>query len=357
MNPVLLLSIFYIILACALIRLLKKIRLNSRNVTFNRFSIVIACRNESENLTDLFMSLEDLDYPKDCFEIIFIDDNSTDLSFEHLESFCLKSYQYHCYRNNSNQTGKKFALQKGINNSLYEWILFTDADCIVHKDWLKTFNNSIIHDNYKYSMYIGYSPEIFRSSFQNFKNLVSAIIFACSTMVGFPFSCTSRNLLFKKNIFQKLKGYNDILKYSKNKKLVSSGDDKILLTKFIKDKQKISYLPYPPVYTKPVDKKTRSHQNLRRYGKFSMSPVIWQVIMVFIALILLYIPYYIITDKDRLINLIIYFLSINFLMTLGFLIHKEKIRFVYYLYSLFFPYYLAYQMTISFFRKWSWKGR
>ena len=47
-------------------------------MAIDEISVVVPFRNEAANLSDLLASFAVLDYPKELFEIIFVDDGSTD---------------------------------------------------------------------------------------------------------------------------------------------------------------------------------------------------------------------------------------------------------------------------------------
>ena len=51
------------------------------------FSIIIPFRNEAKNLPSLLQSIRELQYPKELFEVIFVDDASTDNSLEIVNTF------------------------------------------------------------------------------------------------------------------------------------------------------------------------------------------------------------------------------------------------------------------------------
>ena len=50
--------------------------------SLTHFTIIVPFRNEEENLPDLIKSLENLNYSKNHFEVIFVDDDSNDNSTE-----------------------------------------------------------------------------------------------------------------------------------------------------------------------------------------------------------------------------------------------------------------------------------
>ena len=52
-----------------------------------RISIIISAKNEADHISSLLNSLKNVDYPKDNFEIILVDDNSTDLTYNNAFAF------------------------------------------------------------------------------------------------------------------------------------------------------------------------------------------------------------------------------------------------------------------------------
>ncbi|UJH90816.1 glycosyltransferase [Antarcticibacterium sp. 1MA-6-2] len=112
-----------------------------------RFSVIIPYRNEAQNLPGLFLSLSKIVYPEELFEIILIDDESGDDS----EPLCISFKEDHPHLrvkllNNLRKTNspKKDAINEGIKYSQYEYIITTDADCVVGELWLNHFNNSLV---------------------------------------------------------------------------------------------------------------------------------------------------------------------------------------------------------------------
>src|SRR6478609_12149016 len=103
---------------------------SDRSIDQHRFyflSVVIPFRNEEKNLPTLIDSLKKLNYPKDRFEILLIDDHSTDQSgavaklltgdFPNVKILVASS------------EGKKSAITQGIRESAGDIIVTTDADC------------------------------------------------------------------------------------------------------------------------------------------------------------------------------------------------------------------------------------
>ena len=335
------LTLMIIFFLVSLVRGIKKIKIQEHKT---KFSLIIACKNEEQQLQTLFNSINSIDYHQKYWEVIFIDDHSSDQTFLKLTEFCKSKAKYHAYRLDGIGSGKKYALQFGIDHALYEWIALTDADCLLPPDWLSMANN-YVHN--QVSMLIGYSPEIYVNSWQYFKQLVNAINYAASTYAGIPVSCHGRNLFFSKHTFFAVGGYSGLMHFP-------AGDDKLLMQKFIKHHAQIAYIPYPKVVTFPPEKMQRKNQNLRRYGKFPSSSIAWKLGMILFGLLFLFLPLELLISKN-ITHFIFYSLVIELYLINGCLLHKERIRPLYLVYAMIFPYYLFYQMTSSLYQKWSWK--
>ena len=98
-----------------------------------KVSVVIACRNEQHNLTQLLRDLNNQEYVTSLLEIIIVDDNSSDETFNVASSFRNK-FRFTVLKNTG--TGKKQALRTGIRASSGELIITTDADCRAGKSWI-----------------------------------------------------------------------------------------------------------------------------------------------------------------------------------------------------------------------------
>jgi cellulose synthase/poly-beta-1,6-N-acetylglucosamine synthase-like glycosyltransferase len=71
-------------------------------------SVIIACRNEEKNLPEILRNIQDQNYPRHLYQVIIVDDNSTDRTFEVAEDF-KRSMNISVLKNNG--TGKKLAVK------------------------------------------------------------------------------------------------------------------------------------------------------------------------------------------------------------------------------------------------------
>ena len=103
------------------------------------FSILIPFRNEEINLPRLLKSIASLNYRSDRFEVILIDDDSTDTSVKVIGLFKKEHPDLNIVlitKKGNSSSPKKEALGQGINLASHAWVITTDADCVVPKNWL-----------------------------------------------------------------------------------------------------------------------------------------------------------------------------------------------------------------------------
>lgn len=95
-------------------------------------SIVVPVYNCENTIKMCMDSLLEIEYPKDKYEIIAVDNNSSDSSLD-----ILKSYNNKIKVFSESKKGPSAARNAGIKQSTGEIIVFTDSDCVVDKYWLK----------------------------------------------------------------------------------------------------------------------------------------------------------------------------------------------------------------------------
>jgi len=112
----------------------KEYGLQSKTNELIRFSVVIAARNEENNIENLLQDLLNQDYPKSSYEIILVDDNSEDKTAEIAERIlCAATISYKIIKSDG---GKKKALAEAFKHVQNDIIVFTDADCKIPEHWL-----------------------------------------------------------------------------------------------------------------------------------------------------------------------------------------------------------------------------
>lgn len=232
-----------------------------------KFSIIVPFRDEAENLPVLLDSLSKLDYPMELFEVILVDDFSE-------EEFKVQSLKFKVSVINNirvSNSPKKDAIVTAMQIVNTDWIITTDADCVVNKNWLLTLDNYIqLHNVSMIAGAVTYDcNNSFLHQFQqlDLASLQGATIGSFGIKKGFM--CNGANFAYTKSFFQKLNGFegNDG---------IASGDDVFLLQKAMRYRnfgtEKTHYLKSKNniVITKPLnDWKSLFYQRVRWASKTS----------------------------------------------------------------------------------------
>jgi glycosyltransferase involved in cell wall biosynthesis len=101
-----------------------------------KVSIVVPTYNREEPLKSCINSLLIQNYPKNNYEIIIVDDASSDGTEKLVKDFIRKDKKIRYFKQNENK-GSYAARNIGIKNAKGEIIGFTDDDCIADKNWIR----------------------------------------------------------------------------------------------------------------------------------------------------------------------------------------------------------------------------
>ena len=334
------------------------------------FAIVIPFRNEMEHLPHLLESIKNLDYPKDLFEIILIDDFSEDESVKYIYNWRMEngSFQTTLLENlRISNSPKKDAIARAIPIIKNEWIITTDADCIVNSNWLKTLNNYI--KNKDVEMIVGSVFYQCKKSFLHHFQQLDLISLQGSTIgsfgMGLGFMCNGANFCYTKSLFQELNGF------SGNRK-IASGDDVFLLQKAMHSskfgKEKIHYLKSESniVITKPVDSwkllfqqrirwasKTGSYQSV--YGK-DLAVIVFLGNLSIVVGCGLWIVGFMTWISLAILFLIKFLFDTILLYKTNHFFSKKRMRYLI-LSSIFYPFFCVSVAMFAMFGNYEWKGR
>src|SRR6188768_570729 len=201
-----------------------------------KISVIIPARNEEENIGKLLSSLEKQTYPPHLFEVIVVDDHSNDNTAAIINSYSFAKLIKLEFDNINSY--KKKAIETGIAAAIGDWIVTTDADCIVQSNWLKTIAS---FKEKKNTVFIA-APVVLENesnllqTFQALDFLVLQGITAASVQKRFHNMCNGANLAYKRKVFFAVNGFTGI-------DHIASGDDMLLMQKIAQRfPEKASYL-------------------------------------------------------------------------------------------------------------------
>ncbi len=201
-----------------------------------KISLIIPARNEEENIGKLLSSLEKQTYPSHLFEVIVVDDHSTDKTADVVNNYSFAKLIKLEFDNINSY--KKKAIETGIVAASGDLIVTTDADCIVPGNWLKTIASFKEKTN---AVFIA-APVVLENesnllqTFQALDFLVLQGITAASVQKRIHNMCNGANLAYERKAFFEVNGFTGI-------DHIASGDDMLLMQKIAQRfPGKVSYL-------------------------------------------------------------------------------------------------------------------
>ena len=228
-------------------------------------SVVIAAKNEENNLSNLLPILAQQDFL--LFEIILIDDNSQDATLSKMNSFKKLHQSSHfdikvISISSQESLGKKQALTKGIKAANHEHILLTDADCQPNsKYWI---GHMLYSFSDKTALVLGYGAyKKINNSILNklirFETLLTAVQYFSYALDGRAYMGVGRNLAYKKSIFIASEGF-------KKHEHIRSGDDDLFVSQ-VANSTNVALCDHPESFTvsKPHVKFTSWIRQKRRH--------------------------------------------------------------------------------------------
>ena len=215
-------------------------------------TIVVCANNEHDNLLELLPLLTAQAYP--LFEVLVIDDRSTDLSDVLLEELVpiLPNLRYiRVDVEAAHVTPKKYALTIALKKALYPTVLLTDADCRPASDqWLAGMVEPL--KNEATEIVLGISPYERRPGFLNFlirsETLFTAVQYISLALAGNPYMGVGRNLLYRREVFFRHKGFYSHMR-------IWGGDDDLFVNEAA-NARNMAVALHPDTFTTSAPKQT-----------------------------------------------------------------------------------------------------
>jgi glycosyltransferase involved in cell wall biosynthesis len=231
-------------------------------------SIVVAARNEEDNLQQLIPAL--LEQRGVDFELIIVDDCSLDDTYSVMRSFAERHKNIKISRIQETPTfsgGKKMAITIGVKAASHEHLVFIDADCLPASDtWL--YEMAVALD--QRPIVLGYSPLRKTPGILNklirFDTFLIGMQYLGFAKLGMPYMGVGRNMGYRSNIFFDQKGFSS--HYD-----IASGDDDLLLnavasasnTKVVFSPETFTYSDAKSTFKKWILQKNRHLTTSPRY--------------------------------------------------------------------------------------------
>ncbi len=274
-TVVLLLTSLYLVVLIYLIRgwaALRKPGVRSAPADLHtKVTLLIAARNEAENIR---LTIEDIlaqDYPKHLLEVIIVDDHSTDDTADIIRSYAPQGIQL-LQMNETEKLNsyKKMAIAKAIDRSTGELMVATDADCRMGPRWLSSIVS--YYETQQWVMIsspVGYFQE--KSLFERLQTLEFSYLIGIGAAFignGRASTCNGANFAYRKDVFYEVGGFKGIDD-------VASGDDELLLQKvaerypgrigFLRDRDAIVYTHAKPTLADFLQQRRRWASKTTKY--------------------------------------------------------------------------------------------
>ena len=339
-----------------------KIKRIPKGQFFPNVSVVIAMRNEEDQINDLIAGLQSQIYPKDKLEFILVNDHSSDNTLSLLEKYALTNLKI--LDMPEGEYGKKDAISMAVSIARGEIILASDADCGFSPNWVHSMVSYFINDNVK----LVSGPVVFNSKegvFQSLQALeFASLIGSGAGAIGInnAIFCNGANMAYRKEVFLEVNSFgNDS---------VVSGDDVFLLHSvkakcansivFAKEEKAIVNTNSLQTFRDFVNQRKRWAAKASRYKDIESIYVSYLVFFTNAALIFLFVMLFF---DVFFLYLFVIFYAIKFFVdqlllypTLTFLNRKYLIKWIF-PFEFFYSFYIILIVFFSFTRNFEWKGR
>ena len=267
------LTLIYVFVVATFIVGWKRIKPYQKSITAPKtlVSIIIAARNEEDKIAKTIDDVLAQQYPRELFELIIIDDHSTDSTAAIVTSYEAEGVKLiRLNEDKALNSYKKKAIQTAIDGANGTLIITTDADCRMGPQWLGTIVDCYETTGCKMiSSPVAYFEE--KTFFEDLQSLeFSYLIGLGASTIGNknPSTCNGANLAYEKKAFIEVGGFKGIDD-------LASGDDELLLHKiaaiygdkigFLKNKDAIVYTHAKPTLGEFIQQRRRWASKSTRY--------------------------------------------------------------------------------------------
>ncbi len=196
-------------------------------------AVILPIRNERVHIEIILKNLLDQNYPKELYQVYLADDGSTDGTIDVLEKWI------HTYPDTfkwaeqqptfADWKGKKKMIASAIEQTNAEFILTTDADCLLSSAWIRSMVDCL-ESSSNIQFVSGpvkmVGPDTFWNNFQKVE--FSSLIGSGASAIGLkkPLMCNGANVAYLRNAYIKVSGFE-------GNESIASGDDEFLMHKIV----------------------------------------------------------------------------------------------------------------------------
>jgi glycosyltransferase involved in cell wall biosynthesis len=328
------------------------------------FSIVIAARNEENNIKRCLEAIALQDYPVHMFELIIVNDHSTDDTFKIVDEFIEGNPRFLVRSINAKGEGKKRAIAEGVDLAGGVLVLVTDADCQMSEGWISSFAK--FYEKKRTRFISGPVKMAGKGIFAGIQGLEFMSLIgsgAGSISAGMPVMCNGANLCFENTVFGTVVGFSGNQHYA-------SGDDVFLMLKikelcgsgsvaFLKDRAAIVTTAAQPDLRSFFRQRMRWTSKSPGYRDFGIILTAVSVLLINLGLLTGFVFGLLSGSWQPFLMLLISKLIIDFpmLIAVSSFMHQKRLLLYYLPVQILMPFYVVFTALGGLLSTVSWKGR
>ena len=328
------------------------------------FSIIIAARNEERSITHCLEAIARQDYPSQLFEVIVVNDHSTDLTVAEVNKFITTHPGLSIRLLKAIGEGKKNAISQGINVATGRLILVTDSDCNMTTGWIRSFAATFEKNGPR--CISGPVKMVGKGIFAGVQGLEFMSLIgsgAGSISARMPIMCNGANFCYEKSAFEAVGGFDGNNRYA-------SGDDVFLMLKinkrfgsgsvgFLKDRSAIVTTTAQPDLRSFLQQRMRWTSKSPGYTDFGIILTALSVLFINLGLLIcggyglltgLWQPFLLLAISKLIIDFPI-------LIAVSFFMNQKRLLGYYLPLQIILPFYVVFTALGGLLSTASWKGR
>ncbi len=329
-------------------------------------SLVIAVRNEEQNIVRLLESIYRQSYAHRQIEIIIVDDHSEDNTRHLIGKFRQENRVDNIILSKPKGIGKKAAITHGVKLATGQLILTTDGDCVLMQDWLKNMVGFYLEN--KPGLIIG--PVVYHHEKGLFQKLFSidflGLVASGAGSIGanLPLMGNGANMAFSRKAFLEIES-------SMKGGEFASGDDVFLIHQMTKNfgEKSIHFIKDPAVIVKtkaPAYIGQFLSQRIRWASKAKGYRTKWSVVVplaVSLFNLMLGASFVAGLMTPWFFSIFALFLMLKFLIDIPILFDfmkfsgKRNLLIFIFPLEIIYPFYIIFTAIVSLFYRYEWKGR
>ncbi len=171
-----------------------------------RFAVVVPAHDEEEGIAHTLQNLQQLDYPRDLFEIVVVADNCSDATAQRARECAVRTLE----RSDPDLRGKGYALRFAFSHLLpepFDAFVVVDADSVLDADFLRVMNDRLLRGEKVVQGCYGMSnPDVNPLTYTMLVGNVmeNQLFYAAKSHLGLPAVLRGNGMCFAREVLEEL---------------------------------------------------------------------------------------------------------------------------------------------------------